>query len=149
MEEPVSHVIERAYRVFAKYPRRTLADTAESECSDTTVLDAIEQGVEGKALKDLSENDLDDYFFLAINHVGTGEDFKHFLPRILEFVARSPYGGFANALLSRLSDARVAEWPYEEREIIGDFFRTKPEVLGRYGSPQDIEKLVGIAWRDT
>jgi hypothetical protein len=89
--------------------------------------------LEGKILREIHEDDLSDYFYLAVLHIGTPDHFKHFLPRVLELVADSPHGPTATALLDRLRDADVGNWTAEEREVICDFFRATPATLGDFG----------------
>ena len=75
------------YEVFSGYSRPHLRDAYPDACSaGDGVSEKIDEELRRKSLGDLSDADLLDYYYLAVYHVGTSEDFKFYLPRILELM---------------------------------------------------------------
>lgn len=56
------------------------------------------------------------YAFRAMTTVGDVDDFRHFLPRILELIAELPAD--REVVLSKLSYAKWTEWPAAEIEAV-------------------------------
>ena len=114
------------YQVFSRYSAPVLRDVdSEPEAAGTAA--RIDSGLRAKPLASLTDSDLLDYYYLAIQHVGTGNDFKHYLPRILELMATLPRPLLAVKLLpSILEKADFASWPSVEREAVVQFCRSAP-----------------------
>lgn len=77
-----------------------------------------------KPLRILSNEDLSRYYFKAMTTWGTIEDFKHFLPRILELLSIEGSSlGFDDEILgSKLKHARLNTWSESEQSAVGAFF---------------------------
>ncbi len=75
-----------------------------------------------KPLQALGVSDLDRYARKAMTTWGTVNDFKHFLPRLLE-LSIDAYLDFTmpEVLLGKLADAHWTEWPTEERQAVRQF----------------------------
>ena len=130
------------YAVFSRYPRPQLRDAQPDACSaGRGVTEKIDEQLRGKSLTELSDSDLLDYYYLAVNHVGTSEDFKFYLPRILELMrtVRRPALS-ASTLADTLRAADFASWPAVEREAVLAFCRSAPPETKL---PRVAEKLGG------
>jgi hypothetical protein len=80
--------VANLYQVFSKYPEAPLRATDPNDCSaGDGFAEQLYETLAGKPLASLSESELLDYYYLAVSHIGNGDDFKHYLPRILELMA--------------------------------------------------------------
>jgi hypothetical protein len=124
MEARVASSLDKLYATFARYDFHELKWASESDCNaDYGNLDA-DNAVLGRALRDLSADDLSDYYFQAVSVVGTVDDFKHFLPRILEILVGKSGSGFAPAVLKiNLLEAKFRDWPVAEKRAVLDVLR--------------------------
>ena len=84
-----------------------------------------------KPLGDLLAADLERYAFKAMSTLGTVQDFKHFLPRLLELVARDGEIGSTDVevVLGKLRYAGWTRWPQDERVCLEQFLA----ALWRHG----------------
>ena len=139
-------VIERAYAVFARYPGGPLLDTSGSECTDGSVAREIAEMLEGRPLRLLADEDLKDFFFLAVQHVGELDHFKHYLPRVLELMLFERSSFAPDDLLPRLREMSVETWPIGERELLRDLFHQFPRLLGDFGTPEMVEEWIRVPW---
>lgn len=75
-------------------------------------------------LEQLSFDNLERYIWKAMTTWGDVEDFKHYLPRILEFLATLG-DGFKDVFIvgSKLEHACLKEWPENEQLAVNEFFR--------------------------
>ncbi len=109
------------YATFASYPlRRVIAGCPH--CVSRADSDALHV----RALDTLTADDVRYYATKAMTTFGDTEDFKHFLPRLLELLAREleargagEHLGFNEEILgSKLALAGYAGWPAVEREAV-------------------------------
>jgi hypothetical protein len=85
-----------------------------------------------KSLMALSSADLMNYFFLAVENVGDEDEFRHFLPRILELYLVEEKPHFAwQVLVHNLKAAECWRWPEPERKALEAFFRVLETVPRR------------------
>ncbi len=114
--------IEEIYKEFAGYTGRGMTGCPHCTSPDAT------QELTRKGLRDLQPHDLDHYAFKAITTWGNVENYKYFLPRILELsltnVEAQGLPGFdIHVILSKL--ARIGDgeeiWPVKERSALGSF----------------------------
>jgi hypothetical protein len=124
-----------------------LHDADPNDCSAGDGLsERLDSLLRGKGLRELTDSDLLDYFYLAVDHVGSGEDFKFYLPRILEIMAsarRSLLDG--RTLVDKLRSARFGVWPEQERRVVLGFVQAAPakSALAKIGG-----RLVALAITD-
>jgi hypothetical protein len=118
--------IETLYRTFRRYELRS--NTGACSCHHT---EQDELRIHSKPLNKLSESDLRQYAMDAIYIWGTGEDFKHFIPRLFELltVASDPADKFAHPadVFTKLNydswcSTHWRTWPEEEQSAIEDYF---------------------------
>ena len=140
----MDEIISRAYGIFASYAAGTLA-TAGSDCSPgDDVVSEIASILVSKPLRDLSGNDLLDYYYLAIDDLGTVTDFKHYLPRIMELIWGGSDTFSLDVLLLKLDASAVAEWPLGERTVLREFFANLPEHARSFLQSKDIEEVIPV-----
>ncbi|HEV2235881.1 MAG TPA: hypothetical protein VGR57_04385 [Ktedonobacterales bacterium] len=90
-----------------------------------------------RALDALTADDVRFYAFKAMTTFGDEEDFKHFLPRLLELLAREVEAGGAEedlgfdeeVLGGKLAMAGYSDWPAVEREAVERFLDAMWAVL--------------------
>jgi hypothetical protein len=112
------------YATFASYPlKRVIAGCPH--CVSRADSDALHV----RALDALTADDVRRYAFKAMTTFGDAEDFKHFLPRLLELMAREVEAGEAGQDLGfdeeilggKLALAGYTDWPAVEREAVERF----------------------------
>lgn len=134
--------IARAYELFSKYSADTAVHAADC-AADSAVVEQVLSRISTKPLRELEELDLLDYFYLAIDHVGSVASFKHYLPRILELIARGGSVTFSlDVLLDKLRRGGAEEWPHEERAVLRDFFAALPSDVRASLSPIAVQETV-------
>ncbi len=109
--------IENLYAAFASYPLRAPVEG----CPCCVKEDDIKR-LQSKPLRQLEEDDLSRYSFKAMTTWGDEDDFKHFLPRILELLATGYSVGFgADFLPNKLNCAQWQSWPEDEKNAVQNF----------------------------
>lgn len=116
--------IDTLYRVFRRYELRNNTDPCP--CCHST---QAELAVHHKPVNKLSSRDLHQYAMDAIYTWGTGDDFKHFLPRLFELlVTDSEEFVDAASVFSKLTyeswcSTSWRTWPNPEQSAVSDYFR--------------------------
>lgn len=119
--------IENLYRVFQSYELRS--NTGACDCHHTP---EDETRLHSKPLNKLSASDLQQYAVDAVYLWGTGDDFKYFIPRLLELLAQSPAHehDFAHPadIFAKLSyeswcSTHWRTWPEIEQNALLEYFR--------------------------
>jgi predicted nucleotidyltransferase len=111
--------IERLYETFARYG---LPETVEGcECC---VEPEDHARIHSRPLRMLTEDDLGKYARKAMTTWGSVEDFKHFLPRLLELAAYKGDVHYTHAeiLFSKLTYGEWHTWPSEEQTVVREYF---------------------------
>lgn len=93
------------------------------EASPYKSADIVEQ-ILAAPLRDLSDDAIGAYAGSAILTVGTAEDYRHFLPRILELSVTNAnwIGGYPPVIADRLRRSEWSDWPGELQSSVRDFF---------------------------
>ena len=114
MTDELQKHIDSLYLVFAPYG----ADANMSGSPNYGELDGWNAALYSKPLRDLTAEDLARYSGKAITTWGTVEDYKHFLPRILELIGliQVPYAVWVS--FDRLEMAGWTKWPQQEKRVI-------------------------------
>lgn len=97
------------YGTFARYPLRPKMDGCPC-----CVSDADKAKLHLKPFAQLIKEDLDQYTVEAMTTWGDVADFKHFLPRILEFLALSGQGTNTWLVFEKLHYGNWQHWPKDE-----------------------------------
>lgn len=110
-DEPLRAAIDKVYETFSKYPQPT--DLDASPVHDL----AERRPLITKPLKHLSVDDLAGYAMSAMTTIGEVEDYKHFLPRILELAIGS--GVIEPEIVAlKLQYGHWHDWPQQERNAV-------------------------------
>ena len=129
--------VEGLYSTFASYKLHGPV----VGCPHCTSL-ADDERLRSRPLRDLHAGDLQRFAFKAMSTLGTVEDFKHFLPRMLEIAAQEGEVGDTDfeVLMGKLHDAEWSTWPSPERAAVERFLTALWwGVLGTYPAPADID----------
>jgi len=115
-KQALAAAIEGLYEMFSAYPL-----AAKIDGCPCCVSDQDESSLHRKPLHELTAEDLSRYAFKALTTWGTKNDFKHFLPRLLELVTEKD--GIANeidlaVLFGKLEYAHWNTWPARERAAV-------------------------------
>jgi hypothetical protein len=136
--------IERVYREFARYPRRSHVSGCPC-CVD----DEEARALASAPLRDIPEATLERYAFKAMTTWGDEADFKHFVPPIFERTVRGRLGVNEQIVFGKLAYASWHEWPTREREVIVDlthaWLRACLEGATLPDRLQDIVESAGVA----
>lgn len=116
MTEELSIAIEALYETFSVYPFQSTM-----EGCPCCVSEADEEQIHSKLLRALNEDDLGRYARKAMTTWGDTEDFKHYLPRILELMATTDFAVDTFVVLGKLEYGQWQTWPEEERKAITNF----------------------------
>jgi len=117
--------IKAAYQIFATYRRPHALDASPVKDPEKILNDLT-----SAPLASLPENKLSAFAGSALYTVGSEEDYKHFLPRILELMVPEAGGfGFDPELIAeKLEYTRFESWPADEVSAIRDVFKVLPFV---------------------
>ena len=87
----------------------------------------------GLPLHTLSSEHLTNVYFLVGRHSGTADDFRSYLPRVLElFLFDDGHCIPANELTDALRENGASVWPESEKAALREYFRALP-AGGRHG----------------
>ncbi|MBK8416768.1 MAG: hypothetical protein IPL22_20985 [Bacteroidetes bacterium] len=117
MNESLRIIIEKLYVNFAKYQ-------GLSKLEGSILYDDLEKWnrrLRSKKLRELTDEDLSVFAGKVILTWGDENDFRFYLPRMLELTAefKTPYDIWI--LYSRLEDANWETWDFNEQKAINDF----------------------------
>jgi hypothetical protein len=114
---PMSHEeIERVYNVFSRYSRPT-----QLEGCPCCTSPAESQSLVSKPLRALTAPELERYAFKALSTWGTLNDYRYFLPRILELTEDGSLLCDAEITLRKLHYGGFQDWPPDERQAVRDY----------------------------
>jgi hypothetical protein len=109
----MNDAIERVYSAFSAYPHPRALDGCPC-CTSRQMA----QPLVTKPLRVLDGQDLEQYAFKALTTWGTVEDYKYFLPRIIELSVSHDLLWDIEMTLGKLAYADFASWPLHERQAI-------------------------------
>ncbi len=112
----LTEAIEGLYEAFLDYPL-----ALKIEGCPCCVSAENESALHRSPLRELTAEDLSRYAFKALTTWGTENDFKHFLPRLLELVTEENsiiYEVDIEVLFGKLSYAKWNTWPEPERAAV-------------------------------
>lgn len=117
--DPLDEAVRRLYDVFSAYPRPSYlrpdgATNWESHPGDLIT----------NSLRKLSGDELANYAWRAMTTQGSADDFRYFLPRLLELTAEGLLPVEPWVILGKLVYAGWSAWPKEERQAVVAFART-------------------------
>lgn len=157
--DKLDQAIETLYRVFARYEVPTHLVAPAHREPETLVRELT-----SVPLRELSGRPIRVYAFWATTTVGNADDYRHFLPRILELAAlNSPKQSQVEPwiIASRLDHARWRTWPEVEQAAIealffvawehtvGDYREDALWFVGIAAAQLDLDRALAIWQRDT
>jgi hypothetical protein len=106
--------VENLYLVFGRYGLRS-----HIEGCSCCVCEGDQASLRSRSLRALTADDLDRFLSKALTTWGDSEDFRHFLPRLLELATGAAAGDIEpERVLGKLLDAEWWEWPQQERDAV-------------------------------
>ncbi|WP_299434276.1 hypothetical protein [uncultured Aquimarina sp.] len=122
MKTKLKEIIDQLYTVFGKYSIE-VAKLRDYSCP-CCVTDNEIKVITKKPIKELSAEDLGHFIRSAISTFGSIEDYKHFLPRILELMTLESSSDIIDdfTCFEKLNYAEWETWPENEIQIIENFF---------------------------
>lgn len=139
----LSDAIEALYATFARYK---LNGPVEG-CPHCTSSED-DQLLNSDPLQKLPVANLERFAFKVVSTLGTVEDFKHFLPRLLELAALGGKIGYVDfeIILGKLDYAGWTHWPQREGRAIRDYLSALwQHQLHNYPAPVEADDcLCGI-----
>jgi len=136
--------IERAYLVFARYES---VPPLPVHCCQYCIKPEDQEILFCRPLRDLTWAELEYYGFKAVTSFGTIDDFRHFLPRILElFMMEAPCRYNEETASGKLQHARWTSWPSDEVKAVNGFFESwwKWRLETNFHERDNLEHLVSI-----
>ncbi len=109
--------IEQLYSIFAVYPLRQYI-----EASPNRIGARDQEHIRSKPLRCLSGDDLRLYSGKALTTWGIADDYKHFLPRLLELVTTDDNFNH-ESITTKLQRADWRTWPLPEKNAIESFLK--------------------------
>ncbi len=110
--------IEDLYLVFRRYGLKSRLEACP--CCTT---DADQALIHSRSLRALTPDDLEHYVSKAMTTWGDEDDYRHFLPRLLELAVEDESRSFWNTelILSKLAYAGWRGWPAAEQRAVESF----------------------------
>lgn len=139
-QQALQQAIERLYTVFARYSLRRVVEGCPHcvYAADNGMLHAA-------PLRALPRENLKKYAWKAMTTWGDVDDFKHFLPRILELLVDDDYSFDAEAFGGKFPYAEYGAWPEEERLAVESFCLAWWHVLlATFPSKRPVEIYLGM-----
>jgi hypothetical protein len=116
-ESDLQAALDTVYAAFGGYARPKVLEAAPSRNAKRVLAQ-----LSSRDLTQLTSDDINGYMGWAMTTVGGVDDYKHFLPRILELAvqgsARVHVGGDPESLAGKITYGHFADWPTEERAAI-------------------------------
>ena len=146
MSAPLQDALEGAYRAFARVPCPSHMDASPLRDGEQ-----IHRVLTSAPLRDLTAEQIGPYSGWAVTTVGPAQDYRHFLPRILELALRDPVwlGAIPAVIAEKLMRSNWRSWaPTQQRAIVSVFesaFMWAIEQLPDDGSSAPDAWLCGMA----
>lgn len=117
--DPLLAALDAAYEMFSGYPRPQQMEASPMRDPAKTLA-----ALSSAPLRNLSGEQIGPYAGWALTTIGSVEDYKHFLPRILEQAVRAPewMGTQPPVIASRLKMANWRTWPKSESAAVIEVF---------------------------
>lgn len=113
----VRQAITALYEAFARYA----LPASSSYSTHTSISEADVRALRSRPLQELTGRDLGKYAMKALTTWGDEDEFRHYLPRLLELLAVERSWTDAATLLGRLSTARWRSWPEAEQRAVEEY----------------------------
>lgn len=121
MSENINKTKRRLHEVFGRYRDVALLPSGSSCASNAEQLEQIRRTLTATGGGALDAAVLLDYYYLAVEHIGSVDDLRHFLPSLLECVITSPRLLVPAHLPELLKTAGFSCWARDERCAVAGF----------------------------
>jgi hypothetical protein len=142
--EELAHAITDLYEVFRKYKLHP-----HVEGCPHCVFDDDHRLLHSAPLRLMGPNEFRRYAWKAMTTWGDVDDFKHFLPRLLELLSQDAGGGWVNpeVVFGKLTYGEFRDWPCHEQDAVIHFaVALWKSVLAGFPNPFSVDSLLcGIA----
>ncbi|MEL6863763.1 MAG: hypothetical protein AAFP19_05055 [Bacteroidota bacterium] len=118
MSKELEQATAELYQTFSQYPSRP-----KIEGCPCCVSDADKATLHSKPLQALEDSDLSYYAFKAMTTFGDLDDFKHYLPRIFELLAKRQLSVDVFVILGKLEYGHWDTWEEAEKSSIHQFLK--------------------------
>ncbi|MGI8553880.1 MAG: hypothetical protein ACR2PL_24280 [Dehalococcoidia bacterium] len=153
VEGALQNAIDQLYAVFRRYPLRPYTEPCPHCLEGGSIPLDAEARLHSKPLRALQGTDLKRYTSDALYTWGEVDDFRHFLPRILELMALGELELLdLEMILAKLPYAEWRQWPGAEQSAIESFLLahwrrllTTDPFAQTHGTYRSREWLSGIA----
>jgi hypothetical protein len=148
MTEELKKSIQNLYDTFDKYQGNPNMDGSPIYDDE---IELWNQQLFSKPLRELSAQDLFRFHFKSMTTWGDENDFKHFLPRLMEL--ETEFNGFTEIALlyNKLEYAQFKTWPVEEQSSVYEFtlalwisLLTDPATVAEWEFHQYFESIANI-----
>jgi hypothetical protein len=139
-QESLNAAIEGLYATFAHFELTGAVDGCP-HCTGP----GDDEVLRSKPRRKLEGGDLERFAFKAVTTLGSVEDFKHFLPRLLEVLAREGSVGVTECeiVLGKLDYTRWEQWPQRQRVAVKEYLSALWRVvLGEFPGVQPVDDWV-------
>lgn len=133
---PLQRALDRCYEVFAFYPRPRVLDASPLRDGD------LLQPLVSLPLRQLNDQQIGRYAGYALTTVGGLDDYRYFLPRILDLATQTQdWPGLDPSLIGeKLKRASWLNWPADEQAAIRHVFEEAwRRALGRHPDEENAE----------
>ena len=115
----LNQTIENLYSVFSHY---TIESNLRDRCCDCCVTNYEIKSLLSKQLKNLNKDDIGHFMRSAITTYGDVNDYKHFLPRILELLVNNESLVDDFLTFEKLNYSQWLKWDLKEIKAIKKYF---------------------------
>jgi hypothetical protein len=117
--DTLQDALQTLYTQFARYPLKPVI----AGCPHCVSGDDNDQ-LHVRPLRQLTPHDFRRYAFKALTTWGDADDFRHFLPRLLELIAFDDFKSLVNAeiVTDKLRYAQWQQWDKHEVRAVRDYF---------------------------
>ncbi len=142
----VAEAVERLYAAFAAYPAPKSIDGCPC-----CVGESDREGLHAAPLRQITAEQLGRYPAKALTTMGNEDDYRHFLPRLLE-LSLAPNGRHGLdpwLIFGKLSYGHWTTWPMAEQKALVGFLQTIWQALIEYPVEDPVPDERQLIWEKT
>ena len=125
--------LARLYSVFARYPRPTRIESCPCCTREGDVA-----ALHSRPLTELTDDDLSLFAMKAITTMGSVDDLRHYLPRMIELASDGAACVDVQRIGQKLDVGEVTTWPADERAALEAWVRAQFDLVLDEGDARDI-----------
>ncbi|SFT35213.1 hypothetical protein SAMN05216474_0049 [Lishizhenia tianjinensis] len=139
MSTHLKDTLDEVYTTFSSYPL-----PSEIDGCPCCVGKEDHYHIHSLPLRDLKDKELSKYAFKAMTTWGNVNDFKHFLPRILDLSACNELSVDLFVVLGKLEYGHWKTWPQNEQKAVVEFLKVWWEYAIKHTELLDFELLIEL-----